>query len=1191
MTNLPLGHITDIDSLTDSTFFSAEGIDKSQIQAIIEKSDNYIVVMLQTGEVVKIDEAGTLISMNGADQGLNISEHYEKAVVNSFDHASEGARLNETNDNAEVIEIAALEELNPEEVEQDDLEPEMEGLPSPYDILMNMFAENGLIKPESSAEDALLYGEQLQDIEPAAGEDGISANNEDGGFGFQSQFVPTNLDPIGAIGPLGPTSLAFGTPDPDDPNSLFIPTIDPETGEFIFLDPASPPTLILNGGAGNGQVYEDGSVFISVEAFLNDVDGSETLSLVLTGVPAGVTFTSTDFVAGDEPGTFVINNLEPGENFSGGFFIFPPADSDIDISDISVTAIATEDNGLVETTSDSIDIIVDAVADAPDLHAEDNAGIEDQSLAVNITTSLTDTDGSETLEPLIISGVPDGFVLSAGTNNGDGTWSINPQDLGSLSITPPENFNGSVTLHVTSTSVEDNLSDTDFDSTNDSASTQSDITLSWTPDADVPTLNVNGDGSDAQVSEDGSIFIPVEAALGDVQETLSLEVTGIPDGWGFEGDGWTQTGPGTYVFNGLGVGENYMGGFTLFPPPDSDVDLSSLNFTVTSTASNGDTESVSDNIAVIVDAVADAPTLETNDASGIAGEDIELDISTALTDTDGSEEITSVMISGVPDGFVLSNGVDNGDGSYTLDLADLSSLTISAPDGYVGTFSLTVTSTSTETNLTDMEFNFANNSATTEGTLEVTIGEPPVFIVGDNGDGVFSGGSNNDIIIGDTGGSITTQPMQDYNLNIIIDVSGSLIDQFATIQQAIGNMLAQIGEYSTGNVQVNIVPFVPVVSDGAGGFTNGSITTSTADATTAAGLQALLDYVNGLDAFGATNFESVLVEANELIASNSLVDAETYTVFISDGDANAYTNDDGSVTPTPFISDVLAQINGTADGSNEIGILQSLSDEVFSFIIGSPSADELAIMQAIDSDGNVDYLNDPDALNIIADLFNDLATETDLLDLGDDTLIGGAGNDILFGDVLFTDDLADANGLGTPDGEGFNIFDILENMPTFDRQDTIDYIRANYEILAQESTLDGEPRLGGNDTLDGGAGDDIIFGQEGNDIIIGGSGDDILSGGSGADQFVFSVDNGVDTIFDFSAAEGDVLDFSDILIGFDPLTDNIMDFLSLSVEGNDTHLMIDVDGGGDNFTLVGIFDGTTNIGDLQTLLNNNNIIV
>ena len=52
-------------------------------------------------------------------------------------------------------------------------------------------------------------------------------------------------------------------------------------------------------------------------------------------------------------------------------------------------------------------------------------GDEDNSIALTITSSLLDTDGSETLS-IEISGVPAGATLSAGTDNGGGLWTLTP---------------------------------------------------------------------------------------------------------------------------------------------------------------------------------------------------------------------------------------------------------------------------------------------------------------------------------------------------------------------------------------------------------------------------------------------------------------------------------------------------------------------------------------------------------------------------------------------------------------------------------------------------------------------------------------------------------------------------------------------------------------------------------------------
>ncbi|WP_421682630.1 retention module-containing protein [Stutzerimonas urumqiensis] len=82
----------------------------------------------------------------------------------------------------------------------------------------------------------------------------------------------------------------------------------------------------------------------------------------------------------------------------------------------------------------------------------------------------------------------------------------------------------------------------------------------------------------------------------------------------------------------------------------------------------------------------------------------------------------------------------------------------------------------------------------------------------------------------------------------------------------------------------------------------------------------------------------------------------------------------------------------------------------------------------------------------------------------------------------------------------------------------------------------------GDDKLQGLAGDDTLDGGSGADSLLGGLGDDILIGGSGADTFAWQAgDTGQDVIKDFDAGEGDRIDLSDLLVGENE--GNILDFL------------------------------------------------
>ncbi|MCE3289609.1 MAG: Ca2+-binding protein toxin-related, partial [Caulobacter sp.] len=152
---------------------------------------------------------------------------------------------------------------------------------------------------------------------------------------------------------------------------------------------------------------------------------------------------------------------------------------------------------------------------------------------------------------------------------------------------------------------------------------------------------------------------------------------------------------------------------------------------------------------------------------------------------------------------------------------------------------------------------------------------------------------------------------------------------------------------------------------------------------------------------------------------------------------------------------------------------------------------------------------------------------------GNDYLDGGAGADVMSGgsenDVYIVDDLGDQTIENANEG-----YDIVRT--------ALDgwVLSANVEALELQGSADidgtgngAANNLQGNsgaNTLDGGAGVDTINGNDGDDFIIGGAGNDLLRGGTGEDHFIvahaFGATLETDQIYDFSAAEGDIMDFS-----------------------------------------------------------------
>ena len=143
---------------------------------------------------------------------------------------------------------------------------------------------------------------------------------------------------------------------------------------------------------------------------------------------------------------------------------------------------------------------------------------------------------------------------------------------------------------------------------------------------------------------------------------------------------------------------------------------------------------------------------------------------------------------------------------------------------------------------------------------------------------------------------------------------------------------------------------------------------------------------------------------------------------------------------------------------------------------------------------------------------------------GNDTVRGGAGGDLLDGGagsdwlsyssstagVVINMRSGQARG-GHAEGDSFHNFENLRGSQFGD-------------------TLSGDV---GNNILEGRQGYDRLFGNVGNDTLVGGTGPDELWGGPGADRFDFnaldeSPRSARDSIRDFSRAEGDRIDLTDI---------------------------------------------------------------
>ncbi|WP_395601737.1 LapA family giant adhesin [Pseudomonas sp. A1230] len=582
--------------------------------------------------------------------------------------------------------------------------------------------------------------------------------------------------------------------------------------------------------------------------------------------------------------------------------------------------------------------------------------------------------------------------------------------------------------------------------------------------------------------------------------------------------------------------------------------------------------------------------------TGAEGTTVKLSaINTALTDTDGSETL-SVKISGAPVGSVLSDGAGH---SFTVTASNgeanvtgwsLGSLTVTPPTYYNGQFNLTVTSTSTEA---------VGGSASSTATIPVTV-VPAVYnaITATSADDNVVGTDGNDIIVADIGG-LTVVPGTNYNIAFMVDSSGSMstssLNSAKDSLTSVFNTLKQsLGGSNSGTVNIFLVDFDAQV--------NKSVSVNLNDPSALTQLKAVLD---SMTSGGGTNYEDVFKTTANFFQSTEAVantGAKNLTYFITDGQPTYYqtgesTNPylygnktlDSLITTTNYklgtavslYPDSSHQIDISANGSVKVwtksggswsyqnfsGTLHAQGDGTYEFsgLAGSgnstdyyTTANSSSSFSLLSNLSNVEAigLNSGVSLNDLKpydsdktpqtnidpkDLANSIIGHTEATMPGNDTVNGGAGNDILFGDLVSFNGIA---------GEGYQAMQAFVAKETgvevskVSTSNVHQYITEHYQAFDVSGSHDGNDTLlggagndilfgsGGNDLLDGGKGNDILLGGTGNDTLIGGQGNDILIGGSGADTFVWKAgDTGSDVIKDFKASEGDRIDLRDLLQG------------------------------------------------------------
>lgn len=513
-------------------------------------------------------------------------------------------------------------------------------------------------------------------------------NNGDGSWTLRLDDLPglTVTPPYNAAGTIAATVTAYAL---ERSNGSVATTSAPLV---ISVNDTADAPIVDAPGKRSGD--EDTAIQVNLRAWLTDTDGSETLSVTAANVPPGGIFNKgTQYP--DGTWSFTAADLN-------GLRFTPPPHAAGEFT-IRFTVTATESDGSTASVPADITFEVKPVTDAADIAIAAARALEGEGVPLSITVALIDTDGSETITAITLSGLPQGAALSAGIAQPDGSWLLSPADLAGLMLHPAPGWSGEATLTVSAETRESGSAP---------RVTTAIVPVTVEAVATAPTLTV----APASGIEDGAVALSIAAALVDTdgsEELARVIVSGLPPGASLSAGAVQPDGSWLLL-------PAQLPGLILIPAPNWS---GSVTLGVTAEAretATGETATTTRALPVSIAAVADAPALLATDTRGEEGHAIPLAISASLTDTDGSETLGPLVVSGLPAGFGLSAGASLGAGAWAVPAAAIAGLALIAPPGWTGSVVLGLAISAAEA---------AGPSAQSTAQLTVTVEDalrPPV---------------------------------------------------------------------------------------------------------------------------------------------------------------------------------------------------------------------------------------------------------------------------------------------------------------------------------------------------------------------------------------------------------------------------------------------------------------------------------
>jgi fibronectin-binding autotransporter adhesin len=465
-------------------------------------------------------------------------------------------------------------------------------------------------------------------------------------------------------------------------------------------------TLFIKGdvsGAGAATVTDGGTLdFGGADAQTVTFDGAGTLKLEAS---ANFTGTISALATGDVidlAGTVVM-----AAYFDGSTLLVNGQPTSFQISSVPAgDTIAFKTDGSGGTDLKVLPQVL-AVGSPPPV-----TGVEGSAIQLDFSETVT----GASLSKFVISGIPDGAVVSDGTPghsytsvSTDGSVDVASWNLSSLTITPANDAN--FTLSAIATAVDSNdfdytLPATEVVTVNPSAPTVSPVAESRTEGKPIALdlgATVNGLSGDSNTLASLMVSaIPVGATLSDGHDHSFTATSGSTS---VDVSGWTYT--------------------SLSVTPANDANFT-LGVAATEKDANGDLSATTTKTETVT-VTPEAPTVSPVAESGTEGKPIALDLGVTVNGLSGdSNTLASLVVSAIPVGATLKDDqghtftAKSGSGVQHVDVHswDLSALTITL--AHETNFTLDVAATERDAN--------GDLSATSTGAEAVTVyGHPTIL--------------------------------------------------------------------------------------------------------------------------------------------------------------------------------------------------------------------------------------------------------------------------------------------------------------------------------------------------------------------------------------------------------------------------------------------------------------------------------